>query len=90
MKYSLYIPEFEVQTGKKAGEFLKQFAATVDAAMDAFKEKGREHAASGREPYTKEDIMIWAFHESGTDLGVLIGEEMYDSYMHGYEGEAAA
>lgn len=90
MKYSQYLPEFEMQTGKEAGEFLKKFAAAMDTAMEAFEEKGREHAAVGQKPYTKEALMRWALQEVGADLGELVGEEMYDSYMRGYECEAVA
>lgn len=90
MKYSQYLPEFEAQTGKEASEFLKKFAAAMDTAMESFEQKGREHAASGRKPYTKEAITRWALHEAGADLGELVGGEMYDSYMRGYESEAAA
>lgn len=90
MKYSQYLPEFEAQTGKEAGEFLKRFATAMDAAMEAFEKNGREHAAAGHKPYTKEAIMRFALQEAGADLGELVGEEMYDSYMRGYECEAVA
>ena len=90
MKYSQYLPKFEAQTGKEASEFLKKFAAAMDTAIEAFERKGREHAAAGRKPYTKEAVMRWAFKEAGTNLGELVGGEMYDSYMRGYECEAVA
>lgn len=83
MKYSQYLSEFEKQSGKKASKFLVQFAKAMDQATEEFERRGREHAVY-REPCPKAAIMTWALHEVGADLGELVGEEMYDSYMRGY------
>lgn len=90
MKYRQYLSEYEVQTGKKASEYMARFAAAMDEAMERFERMGQEHAGSNRKPYTKEAVMRWALHEAGADLAELIGAEMYDSYMRGYGREAAA
>jgi len=82
MKYSQYIPEYEVQFGKKASGFLKRFAA----AMDHFEQKGRNAARSNRQPLLLDDFTGWIHSEKDAELAKL----MHECYMEGYNAGKAA
>ena len=84
MKYKQYLADYEVETGEKASDFLKQFVEALDAAAVIFEGKGREHAAAGHEPLTLEDLMSWAERNARAELAVITGNFMYNSYLEGY------
>lgn len=76
MKYSRYIPEFEAETGKKASEVLKKFAASLDALV----QKGRNAARSNRQPLLLDDFIGRINSEKDVELAKL----MHECYMEGY------
>ena len=76
MKYSRYIPEFEAETGKKASEVLKKFAASLDALV----QKGRRAAQNGKPPLDLDDFVSLI----ARDKDIILAELMYECYMEGY------
>jgi hypothetical protein len=84
VKYKQYLAEYEAETGRKAGDFLRQYVEALDAVAAVFEGKGREDAAAGRNPLSKEDLLKWVKENVRAELVEITAEAMHEAYAEGY------
>ena len=90
MKYKQYLADYEAETGAKPSDFLRQYVEALDYATELFKTMGKEHAGHGREPLTKDDLMVWVKRNARAELVGITNDFIYISYLEGYKSGGVA